>query len=189
MSVLGIVYYRIPLPPDGIARTAKGYEEDGDGYGSHSLPDYLRAVEGCIAKGWLTILSAEDLEREAQRRRRSAIPELSDGYLPGAVEFTPAGFALHQDLLEELYGLDFLDHEYSGWDWDREARRIDVFATDEDGCLSLLRDIQGDVAWYVGGAAQVQAVEGPRPIGYWKPSRFITVPGGFHAAVEVELLG
>ena len=39
-----------------------------------------------------------------------------------------------------------------------------------------------DLERYLGQPARATGVEGPRPIGPWKPDRFTTLPGGFHAA-------
>jgi hypothetical protein len=82
-----------------------------------------------------------------------------------------------------------LDRGHSGWNWDEGRRAFDIYATGEACCRSLLGQIEQDVEGYAGEPARVAGVELPRPIGPWKPVRFLTVPAGFHAVLKVELLG
>jgi hypothetical protein len=192
-AVLGIVYYHITLPPLGIAQYAKAYDEDeimGTPYGPFPLEDYLRAIESCVAKGWLTVLTPEDFEREERRRLLSQIPEVLDKcYRPGDVAFTEAGFLLERQLSREIMGPEFEERQTEGWNWDADRQRLDVYAEDEEACRLRLEEIAGNVEQYTGRAGRVTNVEGPRPIGPWKPDRFTTVASGFHAVMKVELDG
>jgi hypothetical protein len=189
-GVLGIVRYKIPLPPPGIASYAKNYEQYGHSIGVHPFEDYLQAVDSCIAKGWLTILTEEDLDRDAERRRRSPIPEMSEEYTPGAVAFTEAGFFFFHDLLREMFDHDYLDQEYSCKDWNEDEQRIDIYAITDELCRSEFEYLQEYLTTWtgMGRPVRVSATEAPRPIGAWKPERFITLPSGFHAVIKFELL-
>jgi hypothetical protein len=182
-AVLGIVHYRINAPPRGVAEDAHLYSDDA----GHPLENYLRAVDSCVEKGWLTILTQEDLEREERRRLSSTVPEVIDtSYCPGDVDFTEAGAALYQTLLRELWGPEHLLAR-SGWNWDEEDGRFDIYAGREEDCRSWLREMTGEGC--IDGAgrpARVVRVEGPLPIGPWRPYRFLTLPSGFHAVLKVE---
>lgn len=189
-AVLGIVYYGINLPPLGVAEWAKCYDDnDGNPFGVYPLDEYRRAVDGCIEKGWLTVLTPEHFEREHRRLRLSAIPEVVDRcHNPGEVDYTEVGFAFHRLLLREMNGPEFLEQECFGCNRDEGRRVIDVYATSEEMCLHGVEEVRGNAADFVGGPVRVTGVEGPRPIGPWKPCRFLTLPSGFHAAVQVALL-
>jgi hypothetical protein len=188
-AVLLMVHYHITLPPRGIAESAKSYDEEaGNPLGRFPLEDYLRAADGCVARGWLTVLTAGHFEREARRRLIGGVPEVIDiCYRPGHLAFTEAGFHFYQALLHELDPAR-PPEEYWGWNWDAERRTFDLFAEDADRCRALLAELEQDLAWYVGGPARVVGVAGPYPIGPWKPDRFTTVPRGFHLAAQVDLL-
>jgi hypothetical protein len=116
-AVLTIVYYHFTLPPGGIAEYAKLYDDTGVlPYGVHALQEYLRAVDSCIEKGWLTVLTPEYFEQEARRRAGSPLPEVNDDcYRPGDVAFTESGFALYRLLQSEMSDPECLEQEYVGW--------------------------------------------------------------------------
>jgi hypothetical protein len=189
-AVLGIVHYHINLSADGIAEYAKLYDEnDGNPLGDYPPEDYLRAVGSCVAKGWLAVLTPEHFEQEARRLALSDVPEvIDDVYRPGQVAFTEAGFLLHQTLRVEAFGPEFLEREYGGWNWDEGRHRFDVYGSSEEECRSVLEDIERDLPDILGRPGRVAGVEGPRPIGAWRPCRFLTVPSEYHAVVRVELL-
>jgi hypothetical protein len=190
-AVLSVVSYRIPVLPAEVAWYAKYYSyDDRDIYGVYELDDYLRAIDQCIARSWLTILTPEHFEREVRRLGQSPLPEIMDTcYGPGAVDFTEAGFYFHRQLLTEMFGPAFLEQDYYGCNWDEGRTTLDFYATDEDRCREWLEAIGQDITKFLTGPARVVGVEEPRPIGPWKPDRFLTLPSGFHAAARVELLG
>jgi hypothetical protein len=189
-QVMGIVHYRIPLGPAGIADYAKRYaEDDGSILGQHMIPDYLRAIGTAIDKGWLTILTSDFLEQEADRLARTAIPEVADPcYKAGAVDFTDGGFLFYRMLLTEIFGPGFFQGTHSGWNWRADRKRLDFYACAEAECGSLLSDAEKDAVAFIGQPARVRRSVPPQPIGPWKPCRFLTDPHGYHAVAEVELL-
>jgi hypothetical protein len=188
-AVLLMVHYHITVPPEEIARYAKGYDDDaGNPLGRFPLADYLLAVDRCVARGWLTVLTEEHFEREARRRLLSGIPEVIDiCSRPGHLAFTEAGFTFYRSLLREL-DPDLPEPEYWGWNWDATRQTFDLYAEGADRCRELLGELEQDgyLDWYAGGPAKVVQVEGPHAIGPWKPDRFTTLPSGFHLAAQIE---
>jgi hypothetical protein len=189
-AVLLVVNYRMSLPPNGVAGHAKLFDDlDGNPYGVFSLDDYLRAVDRCVHKGWLTILPPDHAEREERRRRLSTVPEVIDeSYRAGDVDFTEGGFPFFRALLCEVFGPDIVRRSYAGWNWDDSRHAFDVYAEDEELCRSAMERVEREgVNPFGGGLLRVAGVEGPAPIGPWKPDRFIMLPSGFHAVLKVEL--
>ena len=102
--VMCTVGYGIVLVPDELASWSVG-ESRGDPRGEFPVSEHLAAVNSCLEKRWLVILTSEECEREAERRRTSQLLELTDTHLaPGAVDFTPEGYALYRDLILNIYG-------------------------------------------------------------------------------------
>src|SRR5947209_7021918 len=130
--------------------------QDGNLYGVYGLDAYRWAVDSCITKGWLTILTPEHFKREASRRALSPVPKIIDScYVLGAVDYTEAGHMFHRLLLREILGASILEREYCGFNWNEGRRAFDIYAADERGCRSLLKEIEQDPGGFVGEPVKV----------------------------------
>lgn len=177
------VGYRVPYPPARLAAHSESCSH-GDRRGDFPLIDHLQAVDRCLEKGWLTILTPEHFEAEQQRLHDSTVPEVLDiGYEPGHVDFTPAGYSLQRAIVGEIFGESHLQQCDAGCNFEDAFFRYDVYAPTSDLCSHLMswRMDQGECfarpAHFVGAT-------GPEPIGAWKPCRFITLPSGFYGRVQ-----
>ena len=181
--VLCTAHHRVSLPPDRfVAHTLAASQ--GDKLGRFSLDEYAEALERLIAAGLLRCLTEEDLARDRERRLHTSIPEvLDDTYEPGHVDFTPAGFALHREILRAIFGESILAD--AGFNLDAERCRIDVYATTAGACESLMDEIRAGGGSYTGLDSTVfEDTHGPVPIGPWMPNRFMTHPAGFHGTLH-----
>lgn len=100
--VLDEVRYRIPLPANEFARFAVTECSHLDEV-TFSPTDYEDAIDSCVQKGWVRILTLEDLEDVTDIGTKHSFPNLSYmGYDEGSVDFTPIGFQLSCQITKEL---------------------------------------------------------------------------------------
>lgn len=89
LMVLGVVHYATPMQSRCMAGWA--LKEFSDVGHSYSEDDLEVAVENCIEKGWLRVLSKKDVGRRPPGY--SAFARYNK-WSPGVMDFTPEGFAL-----------------------------------------------------------------------------------------------
>lgn len=176
--------YRVTYPPDAFVEHAFAASR-GDRRGEPSLAELTAALEGLRSRGLLTCLTAADIEEEAARRAASTIPEVDDiGYESGMVDFTPRGYAVHQEVIRAIYGDDFARNE-GGFNVDLAEGRFDVYAASAEPCRSLMDAIEADGDAHTGEeGTRVVERDGPNAIAQWRPNRFITRDTGYHGVVR-----
>ncbi len=181
-AILGIIRLRIPLPPYEIASEAKYYDEHvyGNQYPIRPLDEYIDAIKDCLKKGWLTVLTANDIDND---------PRLFGYgyYQPGSVDFTQEGFEFYRELRKQILRDEFVEEDDVLWDWNKEKQRLEIYAHSEEKCRDLVAEVINDPANCLGRPVRVTLLEPPVPIGPWKPNRFVTLSTGYHATLKVVL--
>jgi hypothetical protein len=189
--VMITVGYGIVLKPDELASWSVG-EASGDPRGEFPLSEHLDAVNHCIEKQWLALLTPEECEREAERRQSERLPDLTDTFLsPGAVDFTQEGYLIYRKLTLGINGKEHLQFKDSGWNLDDERKEVHILAETEERCRMRIEEFTGKPSFYIGEIdlpVQVVNVSGPTPVGPWRPNRFIIIPNGFYAKVDYKVL-
>jgi hypothetical protein len=191
-QALAMVFERVPLTQVGLARYAKERGDQGRSLlGTFTFDEYSKAVEACIAKGLLVLLSEKALANIAASREASTIPEIDESFFAaGTVDFTASGYALCHDVTGAINALTAEPpKEYAGWNCNQGALRIDIYATSQASCARLLASAVDDLAGIVGPGTVVANLEGPVAIGPWKPNRFLTDPSGYHAVIAYQASG
>jgi len=93
--VLEIVRLQVPLPPDELAKFLIAYMETSPD--THfTAADYTRAMESLVEKGLLYVLAFADAVSPAPPYS-AWDDDVIDG-LEGKLDFTPAGYALMEEL-------------------------------------------------------------------------------------------
>lgn len=152
--------------------------------------EYLAAIEGMIAKGWLCL---QEKKKRAKRERRpdDDLPQPEPYNIPaGSVVFTKKGYLLHRRLQCAVNGLRSARELDSFSKIDRRNREIHLYTAIKSHCQEWLHEMQ-QVCWnlnrlatYVDPPVEVVSVHGPTPIGKWKPSQYHTLSKGYHAVVR-----
>lgn len=185
--VMCTVGYRGGNRPQGVAHQSWSGSA-GDPRGEFPLAAHQAAVASCLAGGWLTVLTADDADREADRRRTSGLPELVDtGVAAGALDFTPVGFAAHRGVIGAVFGDALLDDQDAGWSHLEDQARFDLIAPTLDLCRRQLAELAEGLDLCVGQPAVVSAMSGPAAIGTWRPNRFVLRATGFRAGLTYRL--
>jgi len=191
--VMNTVGYEIILKPDELASWSVGESMD-DPWGEFPLSEHLDAINHCIEKQWLKILTKEECELEVERRRSERLPDLTDAFLsPGTVDFTQEGCLLYRRIKQEINGEKHLQFKDSGWNLDEERKEVHILAETEEMCRRRISEFENNPSGYLGvGGVEVPAkvvnISGPTPIGPWRPNRFIVIPNGFYAKVDYEVV-
>ena len=182
--------YRVTLPPPEFVAHAFGAWE-GDPRGQSSRAELLAAFEHLRARGLMACLTEAclteaDLREEAERRAISTIPEVIDlGYDVGHVDFTPRGYALYRQVIQEIHGDDFLLSTDAGFNLATDLGRFDVYAVHAENCRRLMDEIQADGDSYTGVEATIFVRrDGPNEIGEWRPIRFLLRAVGHHGVLH-----
>ena len=173
--------YRIPLPRSAfIGYTRRLFEIDVD---EASLID---ALGDLYARGLMTTLSDADIAAESSRVQQSAVPELLDpGYAAGHVDFTQDGYRVHRDVLCSLFGPEHVAGSDSGFRFDELSVSFLVLAPSRERCEHRIQQIQEAPEQFMGRSdLALSEIEGPHPIGRWRPNRFIELEDGFRAIVR-----
>jgi hypothetical protein len=93
-----------PLPRDEVPGTCAGLSE-GDPRGSVTEAECARALEGCINKGWLTVVGHPYLDMILWAVKKTpAIGPIYGFPNIGDVDFTPGGAALYTEVSKDLFG-------------------------------------------------------------------------------------
>jgi hypothetical protein len=182
--VMCSVDYRIGANPERLANDSWQFSQ-GDRRGEFPLEAHVAAVASCIAKGWLTVLTEEDVERELSRRRHSELPELEDsGVWPGAVDFTQTGYEIHRDIICKIFGVEHQQYGDCGSVFLEDRDTFQILAPTLESCRKRIEDIVSETESWCGFPAEVVAVSGPFRIGPWRRNRFIVFPEGYRAEVR-----
>lgn len=186
--IMGTVGYRMPLRPEELAEHTAALVE-GDPRGSFTEHEYRKAVQQCMQRGWLEIITPERCEAECRRRQRSTLPELFDtGFEPGVVDFTPEGFSLFRQSILGILGKRLVRYDDSGWNVDENNCRVDFLAETAGLCRKRIAEFMLEPSMYVGQSVRIISVTKPIRIGPWGPNRFMVLPQGYHATLEYEVL-
>jgi hypothetical protein len=153
-----------------------------------SADDYLLAIEGMIAKGWLCLYQ-EQKPRKQVKSSGSGIPQREQEPIePGSVVFTKTGYLLHRRLLRELHGLQFMRKADSFATVDENNCEIHFFAATKSLCQQWIHEMSQvslqNLADYVNVPADFVSAKGPVAIGRWRPSPHLILPKGYHAVVR-----
>src|SRR5688572_20389941 len=176
--------YRATLPPDAFVEHTFALTE-GDRRGTASIQELTAALDGLEARELMTRVTDDALREEADRRARSAVPEVWESVEVGHVDFTPRGFAVHRDVIRSIYGDDHVARSDAGFNLDVSTGRFDVYAVTLDDCRGLLKEIETGGDAYTGEEhTRFIGREGPTPIARWRPSRFAVRETGYHGVLH-----
>jgi hypothetical protein len=155
-----------------------------------SADDYLLAIEGMIAKGWLC-LQKEQKPRKQVKPSESGIPQREQYPIePGSVVFTKTGYLLHRRLLQELHGQQFMQKADSFTTLNENNCEIHFFAATKSLCEQWIHDMSQvslklqNLGDYVNSPVDFVSAEGPVAIGKWRPSPHLVLSKGYHAVVR-----
>lgn len=169
------------VPEELIAQMVQSLEDQKLGF-SHS--DYAQALNGCIEKGLVQMLTPESYEAEMRRRQSSLLPELSKPQPQrGQVELTPQGHSTFYQIISQHSGHGSIDGYDSGWNWNEERCKAEILAPNEKFLKITVNDFLGQAKSSMKGNFEVVTVSNPEPIGLWKPNPFVTLPQGFRCVV------
>ena len=159
---------------------------DGDPRGEFTLAQYQEGLERLIAKALLCVVTPAEIEAESARNREAGIPELRyrNYYQGDNVDFTQAGFDVNNSINRELWGENFIERPWTGWNGDSVAQRIDVYGLTADDCQRTIDRFMDPVQPMFGNTERRYTIaQRPSPIGAWSPKRFVTLPSGFHGVL------
>ena len=181
-------YYEVPLGPREMASYTV-LEHGvccGEECAAFTADDYLDAINGMLAKGWLTIQGevpigvAED----------ETVPRRPDSLLsPESVVFTCAGYLLHRRILLALHGRDFVDEVDAFTVHDKELKELRFYTRTKRHCEQRVRTAHQrtsdrSISGILGFPAEIESVRGPVKSGRWRPSDFLELRSGYMAAVS-----
>jgi hypothetical protein len=177
------VGYRILLPPAGLIKMSASLSE-GDPRGEFTPVHYMAALNACIQKNWLQLVTDDLFQDELNRRLSSGMPEiLESSFVPGVIDFTQAGYFLYRQIIIDIFGNAHVDYKDSGWTIDEYHQRVDVYAPTLKLCIKRMQEFKEAPSDYIGHQVGSIIAHDPEPIDDWKPNRFITLPHGFHAVM------
>ena len=189
-------YYEIPVGLEVIGAYTLAENEAGCGCcGTLFTPaQYLDAIREMIAKGWLRLRSREVAARMAGRP--DAVPHRQDecpGPM-GSVEFTRRGYLLHRRIWRDARGLHSMQQMESLKIVDPSRHQVHFYAQSSEVCrdwILAVRQVYGlreSVSDLVDAPVEIVRIRGPLRIGKWRPSRFLTLPRGYHVVVSYRRL-
>lgn len=185
--------YEIPLAPRAMARytVAEVRSETPRESPPYTADDYLAALHGMLAKGWLEI--APDPAAEIARYDEEGLPRELDLAPPaGTVAFNRRGHFLHRRIVAALRGKDWLRNA----DWlkydDEQKREVFFFARTKKRCLQWIEATRNHDSCYGAtltnlGPSKIVQIEGPVRCAF-RLSRFQVVRRGFGVTVRCESL-
>lgn len=141
-SVLSMLALRDTDKPDRFAGYLARYHAHV--HPNFSCADYSRAIDECLSKGWCTVLTKEDKEKIKRARAASTVPQLDDpveGWI-GVLDFTQQGFDLDRNITLEVFGVDHVMFNDSGWNVDQRNCRVDVYAQTEALCQTRVDELR-----------------------------------------------
>jgi hypothetical protein len=186
-SVMSSVGYHIFYPPNKLAQVGVKLSE-GDLLGEPTLDEHLKAIDSCLEKGWLKILTAEEYEQIIASQQSAVTPEIIDYPEPNTVDFTPKGYSLYRQIIFETFGEEHIQRSDAGWNIDEDSQVANIYAETTELCEACIKEFADNPSSYTGKATEIVNVSQIESIGAWKPNRFITLPQGFHAGVSYKLI-
>jgi hypothetical protein len=180
-SVLDTGRLESPAPRHVFASFARNLA-GGDTHAPFTLQQYEEALERLLLKGLLCIVTPAEIAEESARNRQAGIPEVRAKEYGQCdnVDFTQIGFDVNQAVLREIWGDKILKPDWSGWNVDLEARRVDFYGVTAEVCqMTIDRYLEA-----FGKSERRYAIaQRPSPIGVWSPKRFVVLPSGFHGVL------
>jgi hypothetical protein len=147
----------------------------------------LAALERLIARGLVTILTAEAIAAEDLRVAASGVPECGrhGRKVPGWIEFTAAGYALRRAMAAALFGRTQDETDLTVTQ-DGELTRFDVSSTGTAACQELLDRIAASPRSYSPheGWILIERIE-PSACRPWRANQFTLHERGFHGVLRL----
>lgn len=151
-----------------------------------------RAVEQCLALGWIKILSEQDCEEDRLRWADDPHQNWSeDTRGAGCVDFTSTGWAAYVEMVEARLGIG-LNGLYTGsiqYLW-RVPGRVSILAVSEEELLREQDEVRSGSDSLVGSGLTaehtVTDITGPYAIGPWWVKRFWQAPSGYRTDITFE---
>ena len=185
--VMCTVGYRIPLPPQQLAKRSASLSE-GDSRGEFTTREHLTAIKHCTKKGLLEILTDGWERQEANRLESSQLPELLDlDFQSGVVDFTQKGYLLHRQIIGKIFGKKRIQQGDSGWNIDEDQFEINFYSETKRLCVKLVDAFHKNPDIYTGAPTKILSSQPPHIIGAWKPNRFIELKSGYHAKLTYQI--
>lgn len=150
-----------------------------------SLDRYHKAVESCLIKGWLRILSQADCEEDRTRWENDDNQFISGfDYQEGNTDFTPQRGLLFDQISSEWLVRRGMK-PYSGYGQSQKIpNQVRIFSAYEANLLLLVENVERtrkeDLHW-LGESVRIVGVEGPEQISNWWINRFVQLPIGYRA--------
>jgi hypothetical protein len=185
--LMGTVGYRILLPPDELIQTSVSLYE-GDPRPQCTPDESMLALQACIQKKWLQVITEELYEQEMNRRHSSGLPEIFDsGFALGVVDFTQSGYLLHRQIIIDIYGMEHVQYNDSGWNIDDIRQEVRIYAPTQEMCVERLEELKQMPSNYIGQLIREVVSSVPEPMDWWKPNRFLSLPHGFYAVMQYQV--
>lgn len=208
--VLGQLSYRLPFTKEMIA-SEMSYEagvqltdELGKPY-PNTPEECERIVDQCIEKGWTRILTAEDVAKEEASMEGEIRPEIEFFCgEEGCLDFTESGYLLYRQICTEIFGEDHFQRqdrciigygEYRAHyqPEDHCTMRLQVFGVTRADCYELIDQFLSSRENHEGTSESYPELKSVqispvREIGPWKPNPYVTLPKGYHAEIEYEVV-
>lgn len=179
--------YSIFFPPQELVKTSASLNE-GDPRGQFTPVQYRRAFQACIQKKWLQVITQDSFEQERNKRAASDIPEIYDSaFAPGVVDFTEPGYLLHRQIFIDIYGMERIQYNDSGWTIDEIHREVRIYAPTKELCLKRLDEFRATPSDFIGQQIKHVVEHDPEPIGSWKPNRFLVLSHGYYAVLQYQV--
>lgn len=151
-----------------------------------------RAVDHCLALGWIKILSEQDCEKDRLRWIDDPHQNWSEDLRrAGCVDFTSAGWDVYAKMAEERLGLG-LNGLYSRsirYLW-RVPGRVSMLSVSEEELIREQEEVRSGSDTLVGSGLKaehtVTDIRGPYAIGPWWVTRFYLAPSGYRMDITFE---
>lgn len=152
-------------------------------YGKHfSQAKYKVAVETCIQKGWLRVITVQDREQDRLRWQNDMNQYCGEiEYQPGDIEFTEVGARLFYRILEELdvaEGKRPYESLSIGYSWSMPGC-VRFFGAYADQVMQATEQYVTGKESLGDCCRQIERVEGPFPTGPWWINRFVHLQEGY----------
>ncbi len=189
MSVLSTVLFQPPLPGDVAAFTYDMWRGDAL---EQARDEYSKAVESCMEKGWMQIVTAAEHSRQLHALAEAAVARADDGTYAeiGAVDLTAEGYRVFSSVEKVRLGVV----ANCGVRFVESAQRIEIFGTTEAACCEYAQWYTTEPVGFPGldGSTALpheyvfDHMDGPVPIGRWRPNRFEIVANGYMARLHFK---
>ncbi len=174
---------------DSLARYANSYFGAVRPDSAPTIDEYNNAIEFCLERGFIKVLSEEDCERDRERWLHDDNQFCEEErYISGNLDFTKKGVQFYRELGEKIYKKKGISHlscfdGLIGFKWKHKGV-VSILTKNRKDLEKKIECVRNNPSYLLTGKRRLIEIGKPYPIGTWWVTRFEQLDKGWRVDIK-----